>query len=251
LHRCGYCCEPFFSLNRTHQLALILNQEHAMHDPTDKLAEGKLDLVPMIDCIMLLLLFFILTTKFTAEEKQIAALLPSHGTAIMPQQEAVKPPEEINLIIVPDGMPMGLEPSLYQRAWERYKPTTARLRIGGADPIQIDAKLLSRKNDPDMKAHLDHIHAYVALGLAIYETPGARQEQAPINIHCFSGLSWSYALCVYDAVRGFEKDKTGNPPSTSSLIDQDARTVSFAPPRLRNYTKNDLGNELWELVNKH
>ena len=46
-------------------------------DPSEKLEEGKLDLVPMIDCIMLLLLFFILTTKFSAEEKAIASLLPT------------------------------------------------------------------------------------------------------------------------------------------------------------------------------
>ena len=46
-------------------------------DPSEKLAQGKLDLVPMIDCIMLLLLFFILTTKFTADEKAIASLLPT------------------------------------------------------------------------------------------------------------------------------------------------------------------------------
>ena len=32
-------------------------QENAMQDPTDSRNDGKLDLVPMIDCVMLLLLF--------------------------------------------------------------------------------------------------------------------------------------------------------------------------------------------------
>jgi len=219
-----------------------------MNDSADRLNEGKLDLVPMIDCVMLLLLFFILTTKFTAPEKQIAAMLPSLGQSSTPQKTIVDPPKDINLIIIPDGLTLGLEPSLYERSWERFKPTTAQLRIGGADPIKIDSKLLSKKDDPAMRRHLDDIHAYIAAGLGAYEQGGSRQDQSPITIHCFSGLSWSYALCVYDAVRGFEQSKSGTPLPTSSLIDQAARPVTFAPPRIRNYIKDDLGNELWELV---
>jgi hypothetical protein len=219
-----------------------------MNDTAERLNEGKLDLVPMIDCVMLLLLFFILTTKFTAPEKQIAAILPSQGAASMPNKSIIDPPMDINLAIIPDGFTIGLEPSLYQRAWERYKPTTAQLRIGGAEPIQIDSKLLGKKDDPLMKAHVDAIHAYIATGLNNYEKDGTRKDQSSINIHCFSGLSWSYALCVYDAVRAYEQQKTGAPSSTSSLLDEAARAVTFAPPRIRNYTKNDLGNELWEIV---
>ena len=48
-----------------------------MASSSEDVGEGKLDLVPMIDCIMLLLLFFILTTKFSTEEKTITSLLPT------------------------------------------------------------------------------------------------------------------------------------------------------------------------------
>ncbi len=223
-----------------------------MHDATDKINEGKLDLVPMIDCVMLLLLFFILTTKFTAEEKQIAALLPSQGQAQMKQEIVVEPPKEVRLTIIPAGFEFGLEPSMYQRRWDANKPTTALLRIGGADPIRIDARLLSKTDDQAMRAHLESIHHYVATALGGYENTGARNDQSPISIHCFSGLSWSYALCAYDAVRAYENLKSPPRPvdHTSSLLDESARTVTFAPPRVRNYNQHELGDELWELIHQ-
>jgi biopolymer transport protein ExbD len=221
-----------------------------MHDANDKFNNGKLDLVPMIDCVMLLLLFFILTTKFTDKEKQIAALLPSHGQSAIIEKVVVEPPQDINLIIIPNGLSIGLDPSLYQRSWEQNTPSTAQLRIGGAEPITIDAKLLNTKDDPRMTVHMDKIHAFIATSLGGYEKIGDRQAQSPITIHCFSGLPWSYALCVYDAVRAFEQSKSPPHNPTSSLIDQAARNVTFAPPCIRNYSKNELGNELWELINK-
>jgi biopolymer transport protein ExbD len=47
------------------------------HGGSDGVDAGRLDLVPMIDCIMLLLIFFVMTTKFSTEEKAISSLLPT------------------------------------------------------------------------------------------------------------------------------------------------------------------------------
>jgi biopolymer transport protein ExbD len=73
-----------------------------MHDSDEKIAQGKLDLVPMIDCVMLLLLFFIMTTRFTPEEKQISALLPPHGQAQEIERETITPPQTIHVLVLPD-----------------------------------------------------------------------------------------------------------------------------------------------------
>ncbi len=83
-------------------------------DSSDKVGDGKLDLVPMIDCIMLLLLFFILTTKFTPQDLALASLLPTDtGARATPQQRPAPPPQQIMLGIVPAGMAPGLQPSQY------------------------------------------------------------------------------------------------------------------------------------------
>ena len=80
------------------------------------------------------------------------------------------------------------------------------------------------------------------------EIPGSpRKEQRPVVIHCFSALSWKYAMLAYDAVRQFERDKAqGVITSTQDL--REAREVSFAPPRIRNYHTWELGNELYEIL---
>lgn len=225
-----------------------------MHDPAEGSAEGKLDLVPMIDCIMLLLLFFIMTTKFTPDEKQISALLPTDkGTAVAPPSTP-EPPKDINLVITPTGISRGLKEADYQRTWheiERLRgrtPPAAALRIGGSDPLMIDGALFTSSDQAAVQAQVDAIHAYVARELAAREEAGDRTKQFPVNIHCFSGLSWGYALAVYDAVRAYEARKQPATTGVTSVLAEGQRTVTFAPPQLRNNTVQELGRELWDLT---
>jgi len=227
-----------------------------MHDPAEAASDGKIDLVPMIDCVMLLLLFFILTTKFTADEKQVSALLPTDkGTATpLNPPPVIKPPQDINLVVTPTGISRGLKEADYQRTWneiERLRgrtPPSAALRIGGSDPLVIDGGLFASQDKAAIKAQVDVIHAFVARELAAREDAGDRTEQSPVNIHCFSGLSWGYALVVYDAVRAYEAQHQPAASRPNSILAEGQRTVTFAPPHLRNSTVKELGRELWHLT---
>ena len=225
-----------------------------MQDPADSQSDGKLDLVPMIDCVMLLLLFFILTTRFVSEEKQIAALLPAHGQSnVQLQNQVIIPPPEIHLVVSPADLPIGLDEHGYQRAWEniqRLRGTsalTAHLRIGGSDPITMEARLMQSSDHALAQSLINGIHAHVERELSAREQPGGRKEQAPVNIHCFSGLSWGYALVAYDAVRAYEGKFQPVSSTPSSVMDDQQRTVTFAPPRIRDHNNHELGQELWEL----
>jgi Biopolymer transport protein ExbD/TolR len=221
----------------------------------DGVDEGRLDLVPMIDCIMLLLLFFMMTTKFSSEEKAISSLLPTDKgqAAASPQQK--DPPQMVNISIYPAGMVKGSQPSDYMRQLQQIQPTPgtiigkAYLRIGGRDPIEIDGRNLNSKGGDAMKVLVDQIHSYVETEVSKFEKAGLpRNKQNDVVIHCFSGLSWKYALVVYDAVRAYEGKAgqfkyTGNPEELMN-----ARAVTFAPPRVRNYSAKELGDELYEIV---
>ncbi len=227
-------------------------------DPSEAMAKGKIDLVPMIDCVMLLLLFFILTTKFTADEKAIASLLPTDkGQAPTPQTKPVEPPKMINICIYPEGLVKGFQPSEYQAKYEALKKTvgdvlpTAWMRIGGGDAIALDGNSFSRKNHPDLKKNIEGVHSLVQQRLAERENASVatRKEQDPVVIHCFSGLSWKFALVAYDAVRNYEGQRMGSKMASDPTQWDNAREVSFAPPRIRNYSAKELGNELYEIVN--
>jgi biopolymer transport protein ExbD len=227
-------------------------------DVSEKISEGKLDLVPMIDCIMLLLLFFILTTKFTADEKAIASLLPTDkGQAPTPATKPVEPPKMINICIYPEGLVKGFQPSEYQAKYEALKKTvgdvlpTAYLRMGGEEAIVLEGNSFSKKNHPDLKKNIEGVHAHIHQRLAEREnaSAAARKDQDPVVIHCFSGLSWKFALVAYDAVRAYEGEKMGSKMANDPSQWDKAREVSFAPPRIRNYSAKELGNELYEIVN--
>lgn len=216
--------------------------------------EGRLDLVPMIDCIMLLLLFFMMTTKFTAEEKAISSLLPTDKGQGAASAQKKDPPPMVNICIYPEGMTKGYQPSEYAKQMEtvprmRGAFANAQLRIGGREPMAITGKDLNSKGGKPMEDEVERIHTYIFDELAKFEKPGeSRDKQNDIIINCFSGLSWKFALIAYDAVRSYEAKAgnikwTGNPDELAS-----ARAVSFAPPRIRDYTPNELGNELYEII---
>ena len=215
----------------------------------DDSEESRLDLVPMIDTIMLLLLFFILTTKFSAEEKVISSLLPTEkGTGT--SSEPIPIPDEINLIITPEGFAPGEKgvETLDTRWKANCTPLSANLRItGNPATLALDGKLLEERPSPKQQAHIDEIHRFVAQNLSRFETPTSAQDRKKtpgVIVHCFSGLSYKYALIAYDAVRGYESQYSGMGLDNQQL--QKAREVSFASPRIRNYHVWELGQELFE-----
>lgn len=225
---------------------------------SDSMDEGHLDLVPMIDCIMLLLLFFMMTTKFSSEEKAISSLLPTDkGQAAAPQKQT-DPPQMVNICIYPAGMTKGYQPSDYENQLNKmHLPGqvigNAYLRIGNHEPIEIKGSKLAAKGGSDaveMQRLIDMVHTYVADELGKFEKPGEpRNKQNDIIINCFSGLSWKFALIVYDGVRSYE-GKIGNIKYTGNPAELlEARAVTFAPPRIRDYTAKELGNELYEIIN--
>jgi hypothetical protein len=229
-------------------------------DPSEKINEGKIDLVPMIDCIMLLLLFFILTTKFTAPEKAIASVLPTDkGQSAAPPSKPVDPPKQINIVILPEGYADGYEPSQYQAkllqdrtrlAGQNGVFPTAYLRVGGSNGIKVEGQTLNGKNNAGTEATISGIHGYIEQELGgEREKPGVgRKEQDPIVINCFSGLSWKFALVTYDAVRAYEIKKAGAKMGNDPKEWDKQREVNFAPPRIRNYSVKELGEELYEEV---
>ena len=228
-------------------------------DVAEKLSEGKLDLVPMIDCIMLLLLFFILTSKFSSEEKAITSLLPTDkGQMSAPQKTVTEPPKQINVAIWPAGLPANLQAGEYEKRLQALLETIpsrilpdALVRVGGNDPVAMYGKLLSVPGSAELKQHMDQIHGYVQLKLETYEKTdtSARKEQFPVVIHCFSSLSWKFALVIYDAVRQYEHVKGAAADLANARALENQREVDFAPPRIRNYSAQELGNELFEIIN--
>lgn len=226
------------------------------HGGSDGVDEGRLDLVPMIDCIMLLLIFFVMTTKFSSEEKAISSLLPTDkGQGSVGRSKEIR---TVSICIYPAGpvMVKGYQPSDYVREYNRLTSggtvkvlEDVFLRVGQRPPIQVDGRLLQSKAQ-GMQTEVDRIHAYLKDELAKFELEGEpRNKQNDVVIHCFSGLSWKYALVAYDAVRSFEGEHTpgfifsGDPKEL-----EQARSVNFAPPRIRNYDANELGNELYEII---
>lgn len=195
-----------------------------MSDDHAAAADGKLDLVPMIDCVMLLLMFFILTSSFAEDDQRIAALLPTNeGQVDGPQ---VEKPQAVRIAVLP-GVAAG----------------EARIRIGGREDLVFDAGRLAQPPGPQLEKAIDELHAAIAISLAAYEQPGAREAQPPVEIHCATRLPWRCALAVYDAVRGYEK---GRLPEGEIPIEAQ-RSVAFAAPTVRGTATDNEREELFRL----
>lgn len=184
---------------------------------------GKLDLVPMIDCVMLLLLFFILTSSFRTEDQRISAILsttggPGKGTL-------VDPPKTIRIVVLPG------------------EGRTVRVRVGGGDEVLLDGEALAQPAGAALEAAIAAFHARLAERLAPYEQPGARTAQPPVEIHCATRLPWRHAIAVYDAVRGYEAARLPSP----ALAMADQREVSFGAPTVRRTATDTEPAELERL----
>lgn len=220
-------------------------------DSDTRIEEGKLDLVPMIDTIMLLLLFFLLTTKFTADEQIIASLLPTDKGQGGPPTPVKEPPKEFNIYIVPEGYSRAqTSVKVLDAQWKsEARPKNATVRVG-SNMMVMKGGLLQQKPTEDGKKHVEEIHGFVASALASVEQTGTRESQVPIVINCFSGLEWKYALMVYDACRNYEGEKGGFKKGSKVDVEaiRAARSVSFAPPAIRNYRQWEMGQELQNLL---
>ncbi|MBA2480190.1 MAG: biopolymer transporter ExbD [Planctomycetes bacterium] len=230
-----------------------------MEDHEAKQVEGKLDLVPMIDCIMLLLLFFILTTSFHPDELSLSALLPNQGPGAPPVQDRERP---ISIGIYPAGLTTGADESQYASEWNRMSsgdiPPQAAVRIGRNQPLIIDGRALSSPDAAISGAELQRIGDWMSTQLVGFEVSGAaRKLQPQVEVHCFSGLEWKHALVVYDAVRAFERERSGVVQAAADarheLRDdlQEAREVTLAAPRMRHASRHGLGAELADIMNLH
>ncbi len=227
----------------------------------DSVSEGRLDLVPMIDCIMLLLLFFMLTTKFNPEEKAVKNLLPTDKGMMASTPTKVDPPKTVNVLIYPKGIERGLPHGESTQAADRWIKNLASQSRGGIiqdvvirvgnrkESIELTVNQLGNRDPKLVEPHVNRVHAFIGQELNAYEIQGkSRKDQPEIVIHCFSSLSWQFALVTYDAIRSYEitKDATAKGMKVADL--QNSRAINFAPPRIRNYHVWELGNELYEII---
>jgi len=208
-------------------------------------------LTPLIDIIFLLLIFFILTTKFIAHEKVISNLLPTDKGQALTTPPVVEPPPDINVCIYPDGMTQQMQPSELEAAWKDGYPENTQeavFRIGREGQIVVDGKALGSESKAVAEPAVAAIHDYVRDRLARVEAGGSRKDQPPVVIHCFSGMPWKYALVAYDAVRASEAARSGQTGSMSQEQLENAREVNFAPPRIRNFHTWQFGYELSDIL---
>lgn len=217
-----------------------------MHDHQ----EGKLDLVPMIDCIMLLLLFFILTSSFAQMESVIASILPTEGGS--GRRISAAPTRNIAIVAIPDGLGCGKDAEDWQRRWIRLQeqtkqlPEDALVRVGGAEPFRVSGAALNAGDGREMKDQREGLYEYIRRELVAREqTETIRLDQAPINVHCFSGLPWKVAIVVYDAVRAYEKERAPEAVINTPEALAQARIINFGAPPVRNFATCEAG---WELL---
>lgn len=221
----------------------------------DEDEEVKGDMTPMIDIIFLLLIFFILTTKFVPNEKAIANLMPTDKGQAATSPPVVEPPEDINIRIWPFGMPLTAGVQELDEQWEAMleNGTAGRqaiMQIGNTAPLLIKGANFEMGISAEIQiSEVAKVQAYIREQLKLRSKEGGRSEQDPVVIHCFSGMPWKYAIVAYDAVRHYEAINAGGLTGANPQELLNAREVNFAPPRVRNYHTWERGNELWEIMN--
>ena len=211
--------------------------------------QSKGDMTPMIDIVFLLLIFFLLTTKFEVPEKAISQLLPTNkGTG--KSQTTILVPDDLNIRIYPEGFSRGMGVEQMDTMWHASENSAvAMLQVGKNPPLRLESDGISSSSkfedlDPELSKIYNHIYSYLEAAEIAGNT---RDEQRPVVIHCFSALSWKYAMVAYDAVRQYEQNTYQKDIKFSNDLRAE-REVSFAPPRIRNYTTWELGNDLHEIL---
>lgn len=108
--------------------------------------EPTINMTPMIDCVFLLLIFFMVGTTFSKQERQLDVKLPTVATAA----PLTSTPDEIVVTIVSNGVvQLGAEKlSLTQlqahlvQAKKRFAEQAVVVRGSGPDPYQFVADVL-------------------------------------------------------------------------------------------------------------
>src|SRR4051812_35973059 len=114
-------------------------------------SQDRVNLVPLIDCMFFLILFFMIATRFTPDELAIASLLPStKGPGPTTHRDDLLAPG-VTIAVVPADLPRGLQPSDYARlvGAQQRDATFARrvsVRVGGSAPILIDGAILNGRS---------------------------------------------------------------------------------------------------------
>ena len=105
---------------------------------------------------MLLLLFFMMTTRFDTADQRLAAVLPANGQTDV--GKPVEPPRVIAITVVPAGADPDASAASLQRL-VRGMPGNcpAELRIGHGEPLRLTGAA----------DELDRVHAYVAQALVV------------------------------------------------------------------------------------
>jgi len=134
----------------------------------DPSTEPTLNLTPMIDIVFLLIIFFMVGTQFTEQERQYEVQVPSVSDAPPP---LTSHPDEIIVNVAPDGKVsirdeqltiVGLQQRLSQ-ARENYADQTVVVRGSGPDPYQNVMDVLAACH----RAKINHI----SLANRVRDTP--------------------------------------------------------------------------------
>jgi biopolymer transport protein ExbD len=230
---------------------------------SSEINEERVNMVPLIDTMFFLIMFFMIVSKFTPDEKAISSILPTDKGQMATTPSKVAPVEQINICIYPKGIEKGNQPSQYRTQLQQMLETNGQyfinesvMRVGGSAAILVNGQVLTKEREGSnvnreklVRDQVLQVHEYIKTELASREQAGKpRKEQLPVVISCYSGLPWKYAMLAYDAVRAYEAGVAGGKINRTNFDLQEAREVSFAPPRVRNYSLNELGNELFEIV---
>ena len=200
--------------------------------------DEKLNMMPLIDIVFLLLIYFMLTMTFVDDEKWIRHLLETRDGPGKPTQTLEK--NEINICVYPAGAP-SYESTVALDHWFKEERNMQQIiyRVGSSQII-VDSKA-------NMEEELERVHDFITHELDRFEINLAtRGKQDPIKVHCFSALPWQYAAAAYDAVRGYESGKGFNYKEAGDLLA--AREFGFAPSEIRDAYAHQYGRELFRLA---
>jgi len=120
------------------------------------LAEGEIDLTPLIDCIFLLLIFFLVTTVFI-DVKGLVVDLPSEGDQSEEQQQQKK---DVNIQISATGE--------YTVAGEPVSATSLPMAISGK-MAEFNNKTVIIQGDPMTE------HRFIIYAMDVAQGEGAEQ----------------------------------------------------------------------------
>src|SRR4051812_32832585 len=101
-------------------------------------SDQRVNMVPLIDTMLFLILFFIIAMRFHPDEQQISSLLPTDEG---PVGSASKPlAAQVNIAVYPLGLERHQGLAYYQHVGvDAQGDGGAELRIGGSQPIALPA----------------------------------------------------------------------------------------------------------------